>query len=353
MITPYYYPVIGGITSFVGNLRNVLSERIASVSIITGNGDPGENVEVIGPNRISSVLRVFRLIRKIKPDIIHTHAHWSFLIPSAFYKVFHPGTVLVHTFHTDPRKHIKGMKKIVFSILLSRYDHVTFVSKALMDTYVKDYRINFKSTSVIYAGVSITIPDAEKQEDFINSHNLDGRYPILCFVGPLTWKMKVEGVKRLIVALEIVKRSYPSSALIIVGDGDYRKELEALVSKNDMKDQVIFTGFLKEPEIPLSISDIYTHISLQEGQPIALLEAMAQGKPVIASRTGGIPEIIQDNKNGILTETEPRAIADNIMELLRNEKRMESLGKIAQKLVKEEFDWEVTTSEFMALYEAE
>ena len=351
MITPYYQPVIGGITTFVGSLSGELSDKGAAVSILTREGEPSGDVDVIGPARISSVLKAFGLMRKTQPHVIHTHAHWSFLVPSRLYKIFHPKTVLVHTFHTDPKKNLKGIKRRIFAYLLSKCDHVTFVSRALVDTYKKDLHLDFKSVSVVYAGVSITQPTGEERKEFIASHALTGRYPVLCFMGPLAWKLKVEGVRRLITAFEIIHKSLPSSTLLIVGDGEFRRELEAIVNERGLKESVIFTGFLAEPHIPLSVCDIYTHISLQEGQPIALLEAMALGKPVIASRTGGIPEVIRDGENGLLVESEPEIIAQRINEMASDRELMRKLGKNAQRTTIENHSWDKATQEFIKIYE--
>ena len=350
IITPFYYPVVGGITSFVGNLRKGLSGKGISVSIITGEGQPGGNVEVIGSRGFSAILKIHKLIRKEKPDIIHSHGHWSYLIPCSFYKQFHKRTVLVHTFHTDPKKELEGIKKKGFSYLLSRYDNVTFVSHALMETYKKDMRINMKSAVVVYSGVSVAQPTNDEQMEFISSHSLDGKFPILCFMGPLTWKLKVEGVRRLIKAFEIIRKAHPSSVLMIVGDGEVRGELETLVKERKLNDSVVFTGFVDKPATPLSVADIYTHISLQEGLPLALLEAMALGKPVVASRTGGIPEVIENGKNGFLVDSEPEDIIQKILEMAGDRKLMENLGNSAQRTVKEKHNWEHVTEEFLKIY---
>jgi glycosyltransferase involved in cell wall biosynthesis len=257
---------------------------------------------------------------------------------------------LVHTFHTDPKKEIKGIKRKIFEFLLQRYDRVTFVSRALMETFKRDMEIDLESACVVYSGVSVEQPSQEEYMNFISTHGLEDRFPILCFLGPLTWKLKVEGVKRLIGAFEIVNKSYPSSALLIVGDGEYRGELEVLVKERKLKDCVIFKGFVDKPEIPLSIADIYTHISLQEGLPLALLEAMALGKPVVASRTGGIPEVIVNGENGLLVDSEPEIIAEKIIDLAANRDLMINLGENAQSTIMEKHDWGCVTEAFLKIY---
>ncbi len=163
--------------------------------------------------------------------------------------------------------------------------------------------------------------------------------------------MKVEGIKTLIEAFGIVKKTYPNAKLLIVGDGIYRIELERHVEMNKMTGDVIFTGFVTSPIIPLTITDIYTHISLQETLSISILEAMSMGKPIIASKIGGIPELIVDGENGILVEPKPKKIADRIIELCSDRERMKILGKNAQKTAKERHDWDDIAQKFITLYE--
>jgi glycosyltransferase involved in cell wall biosynthesis len=243
-----------------------------------------------------------------------------------------------------------GLRKKIFEFLISKCDYVTFVSRNLMEDMEKILEIKSKKR-VIHAGVFIEEKDEEVTRNFVNKYGLKGCFPILSFIGPLSWKMKIEGVKRLIEAFGAVKKIYSNSKLLIVGDGRYRIELEIFAEKNKLTDEVIFTGFLENSSIPLSITDIYTHISLQEGFPIALLEAMSMGKPIIAAKTGGIPEIISDGDNGILVGPEPNEIADKIINLSRNNKRMKILGKNAQKTVLERYNWDDIAQKFINLYE--
>ena len=349
MLTPFYSPVIGGITSYVGNLQNSLSKKGVPVSIITGQGRSDDDVQVISSNKLLFFLKAIISIRRKKPDVLHSHAHWYVLLPCVLYKVFHRRTRLIHTFHTEPMKGSAGLRKRMFEYLLSKCDHVTFVSMDLMAKMDRIFKIKSQKT-VIYPGVFVEEKGKEEIDGFVSTHDLNDDFPILTFIGPLSWKMKAEGVKKLIEAFTIVIETHPNARLLIVGDGSFRTELENLVMKSDMTDKVIFTGFLENTFIPLSVTHIYTHISLQEGFPIALLEAMSMGKPVMAAKTGGIPEIIIDGENGILVEPEPKQIADNIIALCRDGKRMEELGKNARKTAREEHDWDNIVLEFIDLY---
>lgn len=352
MLTPFYYPIIGGITSFVGNLKNYVSKKGFSVSVIVGQGGHGHGskIKVIGSNKYAFIIKAIFSIRKAKPDVLHSHAHWYVLFPCVLYRAFHPNTMLIHTFHTESMKKHIGLKKKLFEFLLSKCDYVTFVSRYLMSNYEEKFEIRSKKR-VIYAGVFTEEVGKKEVENFVSNYDLSDSFPILSFISPLSWKMKVEGIKRLIEAFGIVKETYPKAKLLIVGDGIYRIKLERFVEMNKMTGEVIFTGFVESSVIPLSVTDIYTHISLQETLSISILEAMGMGKPIIAAKIGGVPELILDGGNGILVGLEPKEIADRIIGLSGDRKRMEILGKNAQKTAKERYDWEDIAQKFINLYE--
>jgi glycosyltransferase involved in cell wall biosynthesis len=349
ILTPFYPPIKGGITTFVVNLQKHLKNKDISVSIITRKGKMDDNVQVLGPNKYISVLKTLLILRKMKPDVLHSHSHWSLMFPCLWYKRFHPSTKLIHTIHTEPVKQPSGFKKKIYERLFSKYDIITFVSDDLKKKYESIFQFQTEKI-VIYSGVSVDKASEGEIKEFLNQYNLKDRFPILSFCGPLSWQLKVEGVKRLIAALKILKIDYPDAKLLIVGDGEYRKELEEFYGRYNLAKDVIITGFLDKPSIPLSASHIYTHISLQEGLPIALLEAMCLGKPIIASKTGGIPEIIVDGKSGILVDPKSEEIAGQIGELIKNKEKMEILGKNAQLRVKKEHKWEIVTQRFIKLY---
>ena len=94
LLTPYYYPIVGGITSFVGNLQNSLSKKGIIVSIVTGQGVKNESVEVVGAKKLAYLIKAFLYLRRKKPDIIHSQSHWYIMFACVLYRIFHPNTKL-------------------------------------------------------------------------------------------------------------------------------------------------------------------------------------------------------------------------------------------------------------------
>ncbi|RLG99210.1 hypothetical protein DRO38_08050 [Candidatus Bathyarchaeota archaeon] len=351
ILTPYYLPIVGGIASYVSGLVTTLSmNKDIEVDIITRFGKKGDNIQVINANKLFFILIAYLHLFLRKCDVVHSHANWYVLAPCVIYKMFNHKITLIHTFHTDPVNEIKGFKKMMFEWLLSKCDVVTFVSSFLMKKGEKNLKIATKE-KVIYAGVSEHSVNKEEIEEFKEKYGLKGSSPVLSFVGPLVWKKKVEGVKMLIRAFKKVIGEYSNAKLLIIGDGEYMEDIEMFVKELDIENNVVFTGFLDDVFVPLSVTDIYTHISLQEGGvSISLLEAMSIGKPVIATKIGGIPELIIDGENGILVDPEPKAIAKKIIELYEDEEICKRIGNTALSTVKNNFSWQKIAGDFIDVY---
>lgn len=137
----------------------------------------------------------------------------------------------------------------------------------------------------------------------------------------------------LLVAFSRLLRDYPSARLIIVGDGSLKQELIRLSKTLGVENSVVFTGFVPFEEILslLARFSIFVLPSLSEGMPNALLQAMAAGLPVVATRVGGVPEFVEDHVDGLLVEpSNPDELARAIRELMSSESLRRTLGQNAK-----------------------
>jgi len=350
IVTAYYSPIRGGITTYITNLSRALRKREnTEVEIITRFGDRGVNVFPMSQNRVLFVLHTFFFLLRTRADVLHSQGSWYLLLPCVAYKMIHPKTRVICTFHTDPAKSLEGYKKYIFGWIISRCDYATFVSKFLLDKINQNIKICCK-TKVVYAGVSDKKIEDEEVKKFMDKFSLNDKKPVISFVGGLVWEKKVDGVKELVKAFSVVTEEYPKARLLIVGGGPYQKEIEELVNELKISENVIITGFLEDVFTPLALTDIYAHISLQEGLPLAILEAMIMKKPVIASSVGGIPEVIEDGRTGILLEVDYKLISDSIVKLYKDKKKMMELGQNAYMEVIRKYSWDKTANEFLELY---
>lgn len=352
--TTYWKGCPGGIRSYLEGLVNELKRRDVDVKVAFMEGNDPENYKI--KNRrfiLIKLLSAFYLLLKIKPEVIHSHGGlYYFLLAGYFYKKFF-GCKLIYTFHTEPEKGNKLpiLKRFALQKLLERCDHVTFVSKKLEATVREVWGLNFNNIVVTYAGVSITNVSEEEIATFKRKFGIKDQYPILLASGLTALKYKAEGLKHLIKSLKNIRPTYPNAILIATREGRYTPELKAFAKEEGLENAVIFTGDVENPYVPLSLCNIYTHISLGEGGvSIALLEAMSMGKPIIASPAGGIPEAIEDGKNGLLVEPDEVKIAEKIIYLLENKEKAKEIGMNAKKTAEERFSWSAAVNSILNMY---
>jgi glycosyltransferase involved in cell wall biosynthesis len=155
-------------------------------------------------------------------------------------------------------------------------------------------------------------------------------------------------------AVSVLKRRYPEVHYLIVGTGDsgYERELRDLVRLLGLEGQVHFAGF-QDPVYPaLAAMDLYVHPARMEGFGIALLEAMAMTKPVVATTTGGIPDIVVQGETGLLVEPgNPEALASSIGVLLEDADQRVAMGRAGRSRVERLFTVETMAARLAACYE--
>jgi len=167
-------------------------------------------------------------------------------------------------------------------------------------------------------------------------------------VGSLT---REKGHLYLLTAVPKVAQRFPEVIFLLVGDGRERSNLERMVFKLGIEDKVIFAGMRRDiPEI-LSILDVFVLPSLNEGLPIALLEAQAARVPVVATRVGAIPDVVKDGVTGILIPAEdPEAITRAIVRVLSDRKSACNMAQKGFERVCDNFSSEKMADKYIALY---
>lgn len=147
-----------------------------------------------------------------------------------------------------------------------------------------------------------------------------------------------KGMLDLIKALPVVKRHFPNFQLLIVGDGPERRLLERVAGELGVVRNLKFLGIRSDIPQLLTLFTIFILPSHREGTPMALLEAMASSRPIIATNVGGIPKLIQSGHSGILVPVKaPETLAKNIIELGQQVERQKMFGGYAHETVQEHY----------------
>jgi glycosyltransferase involved in cell wall biosynthesis len=160
--------------------------------------------------------------------------------------------------------------------------------------------------------------------------------PVIGTVGRLN-EVKRQDV--LIRSFARVRVRFPEARLLLVGDGPRRADLEALVESLDLTEVTSFTGYQARPDRFLHAMDLFALTSRAEGLPLVILEAWAAGLPVISTRVGGIPQLIDDGRTGILIEPgDEDALTDSLCRLLADRTLASKLAEAGQARAANDFD---------------
>jgi L-malate glycosyltransferase len=269
---------------------------------------------------------ISNLLKKLNAKILHmhtAHAHSLGYLSSFFHKV--PVNIV------SRRVDFKINKNILSRLKYNYPDNYITVSNAIKDILIRDGIPPGKVTAV-YSGV-----DPE------NYRNIRSDYLLREFSAISNIKKKVKLVnvaaltdqkdhRTLIKAIEIIIKQFNNFILFIAGSGELKDSLIKLRDNLGLEDYIVFTGFRDDALNLIDFADIFIMCSRLEGLGTSIIDAMALKKPVIATETGGIPELIRDFENGILVPKEnPDALAGAIIELLRNKNLREKIASQAFK----------------------
>ncbi|MCW4047711.1 MAG: glycosyltransferase family 4 protein [Candidatus Bathyarchaeota archaeon] len=154
----------------------------------------------------------------------------------------------------------------------------------------------------------------------------------------------VEAAKRVVKEFNVI--------FVIVGNGPLRGHLETYLEKIDLSRNFVFLGDVKENVLPAvyNCADVFALPSIQEGQGIALLEAQATAKPVVAFNVGGVPEAMLDGETGLLVKPSSRELADVLIKLLSSYSLREQMGHKGREFVSNNFTWDICAQKMLRVY---
>jgi glycosyltransferase involved in cell wall biosynthesis len=160
-----------------------------------------------------------------------------------------------------------------------------------------------------------------------------------------------KGQQYLVRAIPHVLKAIPDVRFFIIGKGELMSELKALSNSLGLDRKLVFTGFRQDVGAFYDIADLFVMSSIQEGLGTAVLDALALGKPVVATKAGGIPEIIADGKTGRLVEAaDPLALANGIIEMLGRSDRAQQMAANGRRVVQEKFSIESMVDKNLEVY---
>lgn len=357
-----FYPFFGGYENFIYNLSIKLIEKGWVVDILTMNTEKTElleNIDGINVYRIPcwnalnrtfpipkpslKTLSIFCLIYKNDYDIVNTHTR--FFITSFLGAIFAKmkKVPLVHIEHGSTHS-ILTNKFVSFINII--YDHfIGFIIIKLAHASVGISKPSCDFLRHLGANNPILILDGIDIEVFrrINTNiknelGLINNF-IIVFVGRLVY---AKGAQDIISIFPRIKAKQSNAKILIIGDGPYKAKLKDMIC-SEHKDDIIFLGTKTQNEIVgfLNVADIFVNLSYSEGFGITVLEAGAVGVPIIATRVGGVPELINNYETGIsIKPGDYEKLYRTIVELFDDEDLRKKLSDGIMTEVKNNYSWD-------------
>jgi glycosyltransferase involved in cell wall biosynthesis len=164
--------------------------------------------------------------------------------------------------------------------------------------------------------------------------------------------VELKGIEYLLRAAAALQHEFPALRVEIAGSGPQRERLEKAVTRSGLGEHVKFLGWIDDLTPVLPRWDVFVMPSLEEGFPIAALDAMAAGLPVIATSVGGVPELIEDGKTGwLVPPRDAKALVSRLRPLLSNAELRLSMGAAGYSRVRDHFSAAQMTESFARLYD--
>lgn len=289
-----------------------------------------------------TVLRLYRLIRRFRPHVVHTHTAKAGAVGRLAARLARVPAI-VHTYHGHVlHGYFSPLRTRVFTAVergLARVtDRLLVVSEAVRQDLLDRGIGDPARITVLPLGFDLA--------PFLESHRLRGQLRAELGVGagdPLVGIVaRLVPIKRhedFLAAAALVARGVPAARFLVVGNGERRAELEALAERLGLAGRVRFVGWRRDLDRIYADLDLVVLTSANEGSPVSVIEAMAAGRPVVATRVGGVPDLVEDGTSGLLVPAgDPRGVADAVTALLEDPERRRAMGEAGRARVYPAFD---------------
>ena len=337
---------IGGAEKVFYDLAEGLSLDIGyrlTVVCLYGQGRLGDRLAAKGVEIHENILKdkfdaagIFRLadmLRDKAPDILYIAGQAVTQAVCLAAGIFAKIPLKVIGFHSHNLVRRSWIKSLTDKLSISSADYITCVSESQKKHLVFDKRAQSEKIKVIYNGVDTKIfkPSAGNR----HACSLPDNSIVIGAVGSLR---KEKGFDILIEAMPEVLKNYPDAFFVIAGEGKERNELEKMALDLKVNPSIRFLGERQDISNIIPMFDIACSSSRTENFPLSILEYMACAKPVVATKVGGVPEMVKDGFNGITVDTEsPEALAKAIVYLINNKELRKTISTDARKTVEENF----------------
>ncbi len=291
-------------------------------------------------------------IRSLRPDLVHANSPRAGIV-SSLANVGTSTTVIWHVHDILPRHPMSTLLRLI--AFLSRHTQIVAVSHATAKAFSGVFPFHGRVHTIHNGTDSDRFPVKHAGESqFRNRYGIPADSFLVCAIGQICAR---KGLRELLEAFCVGQAQSPEMHLAIVGkavfqhEESYRDSLVEFVYAKGLADRVHFTGELRDVSPALQAADLLVLNSFEEPFGLVLVEAMSSGTPVLATRVGGVPEIVIDSHNGWLVERgDTAALASKLLGLSRNRGQLERAARVALETTCPQFSHERFLSKVHGFY---
>lgn len=351
---------IGGITTYTVSLAKALKERgddviVASsggvlVPDLTAGGVSHIKIDIstkseLSPKLLSAIFQIRKIVKKMDIDVIHAQTRVAHVV--GFFVSRLCRVRFVTTCHGFFRKNIGR------SLLPAWGERVIAISEAVEEHLLKDFKVPQDKISLIYNGINpkkfLKEFSQEEKDVLKDKFGIRRDHSVIGTVARFT---PDKGHDVLLSALFEILKQKPNVQLVFVGDGKERSKIVDLVQHLDLSENVIFVKSQINTLGILSVMDVFMFTPRRkEGLGLVLLEALAAGKPVVATDVGGVSSIVKDGVNGFLVRpSRPELLVEPTVRLLKDKELYRKMSQAGREIAIQKFSINGMTDKVRVLY---
>lgn len=297
------------------------------------------------------LLRLRRLLSEHSFDVLHAHQYTQFFAAATARVQLRPTPILF----TEHGRHfpdvVSRKRRFGNRFLLRKPDRVVGVGEAVRAALVTNERLPSERVEVVYNGVAPSSPTTSDERRAIRSElGFTDDHVVVLQVG------RLDPLKDHATALKAFSAMHASNArsrLVLIGDGPERRRLEVTIDGMNLRDVVQLLGTRHDVPRLWHAADIGLLTSVSEGIPLTLLEAMAAQVPVVATKVGGVGEIIEDEQTGLLAPAgDSLTVSQHLLRLAADAESRNRLGQAGLERMRRRFSLSGMTAAYQRIYQA-
>ncbi|GAC1318657.1 MAG: glycosyltransferase family 4 protein [Chloroflexota bacterium] len=347
---PFHSTLVAGTTTaHEGDMLDLARDNAVAPILL-----PALGREISPIDDITALARMVALIRQIKPDIVHTHMAKAGTIGRLAARVCGV-PLIVHTYHGHVFHGYFSPAKTHVFLMIERAlglatQHIITVGDGQRDEIARYGVAPREKLIPIRLGLELGMfLDAERHRGELRGQlGIESDTPLVGIVARL---VPVKAHDVFFTAVRDVRDRIPRARFVVIGDGERRQELEALVAHMGLADAVQFLGWRRDLPRVYADLDVVALSSRNEGSPVALIEALASARPVVSTAVGGVPEVVVHGETGLtVPRNDAGALADAIVRLLTDRDLAQKLGAAGRRHVYPRYDSSRLVADVKELY---